>query len=60
MSTDRVGTIISTSAQVITEVGWFNILPKGGANQQLQQRHVFTGIPLTASDGLMFTLDMTA
>jgi hypothetical protein len=59
-TTDRcVGTITSASTQSISEVGRFNIAAKGGANQQLQQRHVFTAIPLLPGDAIAFTLDLT-
>jgi hypothetical protein len=59
-TTDRcVATITSTQTQTIAEVGRFNIATKGGANQQLQQRHVFTGIPLVNGDQITFTLDLT-
>lgn len=59
-TTDRcVGTITSASGQSISEVGRFNIATKGGANQQLQQRHVFTAIPLLTGDAITFTLDLT-
>ena len=59
-TTDRcVATITSASTQTIAEVGRFNISTKGGANQQMQQRHVFTGIPLLAGDQVTFTLDLT-
>lgn len=59
-TTDRcVATITSTSTQTIAEVGRFNIATKGGANQQLQQRHVFTGIPVVSGDAIQFTLDLT-
>lgn len=59
-TTDRcVGTITSTQTQTITEVGRFNIATKQGSNQQLQQRHVFTGIPLVNGDAIAFTLDLT-
>ncbi|UTI65618.1 hypothetical protein NBH00_05255 [Paraconexibacter antarcticus] len=59
-TTDRcVGTITSTQTQTITEAGRFNTLTKGAANQQMQQRHVFTGIPLLSGDAIVFTLDLT-
>lgn len=58
--TDRcVATITSTQTQSIAEVGRFNIATKQGANQQMIQRHVFTAIPLVASDQIQFTLDVT-
>lgn len=59
-TTDRcVGTITSAGTQSIAEVGRFNIATKGGANQQMLQRHVFSAIPLVASDSIQFTLDLT-
>lgn len=59
-TTDRcVATITSLSTQTIREVGRFNIATKQGANQQMLQRHVFTGIPVEANDQITFTLDLT-
>lgn len=59
-TTDRcVATITSGSTQTIAEVGRFNTLAKGAANQQMLQRHVFTGIPLVSGDQIQFTLDLT-
>ncbi len=59
-TTDRVvATITSTQGQTIAEVGRFNVATKGAANQQMQQRHVFTGLPLLNLDQITFTLDMT-
>lgn len=59
-TTDRVvGTITADGSKSIAEVGRFNVLTKGAANQQMQQRHVFTAIPLVLSDQIQFTLDMT-
>jgi len=54
-----VATITSTSTQSIAEVGRFNVLTKGAANQQMLQRHVFTAIPLLNADQITFTLDLT-
>lgn len=53
-----VGTITSLSGQSIAEVGRFNIATKGGANQHLLQRHVFSAIPLLTNDAISFTLDL--
>lgn len=59
-TTDRcVGTLTSTSTQTITEAARFNTLTKGAANQQMQQRHVFTGLPLVPGDAIVLTLDLT-
>ncbi len=59
-TTDRVvATITSTQTQTIAEVGRFNISTKQGANQHMQQRHVFTGIPVLSGDQITFTLDTT-
>lgn len=59
-TTDRcIGTITADGTKTITEVGRFNVLTKGAANQQMIQRHLFTGIPLVASDQIQFTLDVT-
>ena len=59
-TTDRVvGTITSAGTQSISEVARVNTLTKGAANQQMQQRHVFTAIPLVSGDSIAFTLDLT-
>jgi hypothetical protein len=60
-TTDRVvGTITADDPKTITEVGRFNMATKGGANQQMLQRHVWNpGIPLVANDQIQFTLDLT-
>ncbi len=56
-TTDRaVATITSAGTQTIAEVGRFNQLAVGGV---MLQRHVFTGVPLVASDSIQFTLDLT-
>lgn len=58
-TTDRcTGTITCAGAgKTITECGRFNSTTPAGST--LQQRHVFTGIPLVVGDSIAFTLDMT-
>lgn len=59
-TTDRlVGTMVATGTRSITEVGRFNKIDNT-AGRQMQQRHVFTAIPLIANDAITFTLDLTA
>jgi len=59
-TTDRcVATITATGTRTITEVGRFNVATVGGSNQQMQQRHVFTGVPVLSGDQITFTLDLT-
>lgn len=56
-TTDRaVGTITATGTKNIAECGRFNQLAVGGV---LQQRHVFTAIPVVSGDQIQFTLDLT-
>lgn len=56
--TDRlVGTITANGTKTIVEVGRFNKIDNG-AGRQMQQRHVFTGIPLLLNDAIQFTLDL--
>jgi hypothetical protein len=58
-TTDRlVGTITANGTKTIAEVGRFNSTTAAGST--MQQRHVFTGIPLIQDDQVTFTLDMTA
>jgi hypothetical protein len=57
-TTDRlVGTMTAAGSKTITEVGRFNSTTVAGSI--MQQRHVFTGIPLVANDQIQFTLDLT-
>ena len=59
-TTDRlVGTITANGTKTIAEVGRFN-KSDNGAGRQMQQRHVFTGIPLVSGDSITYTLDLTA
>ena len=56
-TTDRaVATITADGSKTITEVGRFNQLATGGV---MLQRHLFTGVPLVATDSIQFTLDLT-
>jgi hypothetical protein len=56
--TDRlVGTITANGTKTISEVGRFNKVDNG-SGRQMQQRHVFTGIPLLVNDQITFTLDL--
>lgn len=58
-TTDRlVGTMTATGTRAIVEVGRFNKVDNG-AGRQMQQRHVFTSVPLVINDQITFTLDMT-
>lgn len=58
-TTDRVvATLEAAGTKTISEVGRFNKVDNG-AGRVLQQRHVFTGIPLLAGDRIEFTLDLT-
>lgn len=58
-NTDRlVGTLTANGGKTIVEVGRFN-KADNTAGRQMQQRHVFTGIPLLLNDAITFTLDMT-
>ena len=57
-TTDRlVGTITANGTKTIAEVGRFNSTTVSGST--MQQRHVFTGIPLVVNDQITFTLDLT-
>lgn len=59
-TTDRcVATVTATGTRTIAETGRFNVATVGAANQQMQQRHVFTGIPVVSGDQITFTLDLT-
>lgn len=56
--TDRLlGTMTANGTKTIVEVGRFN-KTDNGAGRQMQQRHVFTGIPLLLNDQITFTLDL--
>lgn len=56
-TTDRlVGTLTANGTKTIAEVGRFNKVDNG-AGRVMQQRHVFTGIPLLVNDQITFTLD---
>jgi len=56
-TTDRaVATITATGSKTVTELGRFNQLAVGGV---MQQRHVFTGIPVVLNDQIQGTLDLT-
>lgn len=58
-TTDRlVGTITANGTKTIAEVGRFN-KSDNVAGRQMQQRHVFTGVPLVVNDQITFTLDLT-
>lgn len=58
-TTDRlVGTMTADSTRNINEVGRFN-KADNGAGRQMQQRHVFTTVPLVLNDQITFTLDTT-
>lgn len=57
-TTDRlVGTLTANGTKTITEVGRFNQVATAGST--MQQRHLFTGIPLVTGDQIQFTLDLT-
>ncbi len=57
-TTDRlVGTITANATKTIAEAGRFNSTTPAGSI--LQQRHVFTGIPLVTGDQITFTVDLT-
>ncbi len=57
--TDRVvGTIVATGTKTITEAGRFNITTKGGANEVMLERALFTGIPLLVNDSIQLTFDL--
>lgn len=59
-TTDRcTATVTAGSTLTITEVGRFNVATVGAANQQMIQRHIFTGLPLLSGDAIVFTLDLT-
>jgi hypothetical protein len=58
-TTDRlVGELTANGTKTIAEVGRFNKVDNG-AGRIMQQRHVFTGIPLLVNDRIEFTLDLT-
>lgn len=57
-TTDRlVGTMTADATRTITEVGRFNSTTVAGSS--MQQRHLFTGVPLVLNDQITFTLDLT-
>lgn len=59
-TTDRlVGEITANGTKTIAEVGRFN-KSDNGSGRVMQQRHVFSGIPVENSDRIEFTLDLTA
>lgn len=56
--TDRcVATITAAGTKTITECGRFNQLAVGGT---MQQRSLFTGIPVVSGDRIEFTQDLQA
>lgn len=58
-TTDRlVGELTANGTKSITEVGRFN-KADNGASRVMQQRHIFTAIPLLLNDRIEFTLDLT-
>lgn len=57
-TTDRlVGTMTADATRNINEVGRFNSTTVAGST--MQQRHVFTTVPLVVNDQITFTLDLT-
>lgn len=56
--TDRlVGTLTANAGKTITESGRFN-KSASGAGEVMQQRALFTGIPLLLNDQIQFTHDL--